>query len=385
VYARTYADGDTTITGSTISGNSAGTDSAYGYGGGIALISFSATSTVYGSTISGNTAYQSGGGLHTRAFDGTVEITNSTISGNLAAGDGGGVYGYTYSDGTTAICHSTVTNNTADVDDIDGGTGGGLSLAGNGDALLANTIVAGNRIGDGSDNDVAATLDAASAFNLIGVDAGVTGVSHSVGGNQVGTIAAPIDAMLAPLADRGGPTFTHDLLEGSPAVDAGDPAAMSGVGDTPTSDQRSGLFVRVSGAAIDIGASELQPLVVHPGDGNLDGFVDYDDFDILMMYWGDDPAADPPGSPYNGDFNNDGKVGDLDYLVWAANFGAVPTPVGEPAGVADADEGTSLAAVASEQLAPLAIQSAIARRDPAAYDWMLRRAFDSVLEELDDE
>ena len=38
-------------------------------------------------------------------------------------------------------------------------------------------------------------------------------------GNIVG-----VDPMLGPLQDNGGPTWTHALLPGSPAIDAGDPA-----------------------------------------------------------------------------------------------------------------------------------------------------------------
>jgi len=34
-----------------------------------------------------------------------------------------------------------------------------------------------------------------------------------------------IDPLLGSLADNGGPTLTHALLAGSPAINAGDPAA----------------------------------------------------------------------------------------------------------------------------------------------------------------
>jgi hypothetical protein len=37
-------------------------------------------------------------------------------------------------------------------------------------------------------------------------------------GDQINT-----DPLLGPLQDNGGPTFTHELLKGSPAIDAGDP------------------------------------------------------------------------------------------------------------------------------------------------------------------
>ena len=55
--------------------------------------------------------------------------------------------------------------------------------------------------------------------------------STNLGGSLIGTAAAPIDPLLGPLADNGGPTLpdgskmlTHALLPGSPAINAGDPA-----------------------------------------------------------------------------------------------------------------------------------------------------------------
>ena len=43
-------------------------------------------------------------------------------------------------------------------------------------------------------------------------------------GNQIGNAATPIDPLLGPLFDNGGPTRTHVPLVGSPVIDAGDPA-----------------------------------------------------------------------------------------------------------------------------------------------------------------
>jgi hypothetical protein len=56
------------------------------------------------------------------------------------------------------------------------------------------------------------------------------------------------DAMIGPLANRGGSTPTISLLPWSPAVDAGDTAAA------PMSDQRG--HPRPAGSAADIGAFE---------------------------------------------------------------------------------------------------------------------------------
>ena len=76
-------------------------------------------------------------------------------------------------------------------------------------------------------------------------------------GDQINT-----DPMLGPLQDNGGPTFTHALLTGSPAIDAGKNFAIG------TTDQRGPDFVRAfddpsiananGGDGTDIGAFEVQ-------------------------------------------------------------------------------------------------------------------------------
>ena len=75
-------------------------------------------------------------------------------------------------------------------------------------------------------------------------------------GNLVG-----VSPNLGPLADNGGLTQTHALLDGSPAIDAGDP----GIGfDASEFDQRDAPSARVvdgevNGLRIDIGAYEFNP------------------------------------------------------------------------------------------------------------------------------
>src|SRR5207247_4075922 len=60
------------------------------------------------------------------------------------------------------------------------------------------------------------------------------------------------DPMLGPLQDNGGSTFTHELLSGSPAINAGDPSFTP----PPDYDQRGPGFPRVVNGRIDIGAFE---------------------------------------------------------------------------------------------------------------------------------
>src|SRR4029077_15187877 len=61
-----------------------------------------------------------------------------------------------------------------------------------------------------------------NGYNIIGNNADA--VISSQPTDQIGTPAAPIDPLLGPLANNGGPTLTHALQAGSPAIDHGDPA-----------------------------------------------------------------------------------------------------------------------------------------------------------------
>jgi len=60
--------------------------------------------------------------------------------------------------------------------------------------------------------------------------------------------------MLGLLEHNGGPTFTHALLPGSPAIDAGDPNFTP----PPFFDQRGPGHHRVVNGRIDIGSFEVQ-------------------------------------------------------------------------------------------------------------------------------
>lgn len=73
-------------------------------------------------------------------------------------------------------------------------------------------------------------------------------------GDQINT-----DPLLGPLQDNGGPTFTHALLTGSPAIDAGDPNFNPDSFYPPmVYDQRGTGFNRVVNGRVDIGAFEVQ-------------------------------------------------------------------------------------------------------------------------------
>jgi hypothetical protein len=90
--------------------------------------------------------------------------------------------------------------------------------------------------------------------NLIGDGSGIITEGGLPSSDLVGTPDHPIDPRLAPLAKNGGPTQTHALLAGSPAIDHGDNT------DAPATDQR-GLARPRDGdgngsSIVDIGAFE---------------------------------------------------------------------------------------------------------------------------------
>ncbi len=182
---------------------------------------------------------------------GTVTVTNSTISGNIAEGtneiqgDGGGRRQIGYEGGggilnagVLTVANSTITNNYAVT-----GAGGGINTYNSTTTMqLSNSILANNTSG----GDL--TRTASGNYNLV-QDASygtLTGTNNITGQ----------DALLGPLANNGGPTQTHALLAGSPAINAGDPNFNTA--NTPY-DQRGIGYARKSGSAIDIGAFEVQP------------------------------------------------------------------------------------------------------------------------------
>jgi hypothetical protein len=101
-----------------------------------------------------------------------------------------------------------------------------------GSPVLHNTLIAGNFGGatGTTRDDVRGALNPGGDYNLIGDGTGMSGLSNGVNGNLVGSADAPIDPLLGPLQNNGGPTLTHALQAGSPALNAGDPAQL-GVAD----------------------------------------------------------------------------------------------------------------------------------------------------------
>jgi CSLREA domain-containing protein len=138
-------------------------------GGGGIYNNFSSVLDVTGSTVSGNEG-RDGGGI---GSTGLATIVNTTISGNRSRARAGGL---DHQNSTMTVAHSTIVDNTSDVDGIGAdGYGGGVFFYGDHGALtLSHTIVANNSNGSGSGPDCAASpgrLPITSiGYNLIGND-----------------------------------------------------------------------------------------------------------------------------------------------------------------------------------------------------------------------
>jgi hypothetical protein len=214
----------------TVSGNAVDRD-----GGGIVNLGVATLTSV---TVSGNNADLSGGGIFTGGAvvtGASTTLTNVTVSGNHANGFGGGIQ----DSATSVLTNVTVSGNSTTA----AASGGGIASAGS--TRLVNVLVAGN-------------TSSGVADNCNGV---VTSLGHNLDSGSTCALAGPGDLGntapgLGPLQDNTGPTWTHALLEGSPAIDAGSGDAC------PPADQRG--VARPQGASCDIGAYEASSTAPPP-------------------------------------------------------------------------------------------------------------------------
>ena len=248
-----------TLNNCSVSGNSAAQ-----FGGGIVNNSFgsgSATLTINNCSVSGNSSSFGGGGIFSDGRGGSVIVTinNSTLSGNSAPGPGSGIWNDGNSGSATLTIKNSTLSNSAAVNSggifNDGAGGSGLVTIG--DTIL-KTGTSGQNIYNSSNGTVISL-----GYNLSD-DAGVTNAGGTGALNATGD-QTNTDPMLGPLAYYGGPTPTHILLAGSPAIDKG--KNFSGA----TNDQRGPGFARTVGSAAvtggdgtDIGAFERQANDIDP-------------------------------------------------------------------------------------------------------------------------
>ena len=215
------------------------TDNFAEYGG---AISNSYDLTIVDSSFTGNEAEMRGGAIYSQGSDNNSDlliqnstintnrgvyaaidnlgnseltVTNSTISGNSSYG----IFNSAVS--SASIMYSTIVNN----QEI-----GVYSVSS--DIQIGNSIIANNSLSD---------CVLSSGYNFYGVNLDTDGTCPGPG------LLITANPLLGPLADNGGPTQTHALAFGSPAIDAA-------TGGCPGTDQRG--EGRPGGAECDLGAYE---------------------------------------------------------------------------------------------------------------------------------
>jgi hypothetical protein len=223
--------GGVTMMNSTVSGNMA-RDSGGGLSGG---------GTIINSTFSGNTA-GNGGGLNGNAI-----VINSTFSGNDANANGSGIY---HSGGTMGLYNVTIASNTANADATGFGFGGGIENA-SGTVSFQNTIISNNiNVTLLSGHPLANPEDCSGTLTSNGYNIVSDTTDCTINGSFIQG-----DPSVGALQDNGGPTQTRSLLNGSAAINAGNPGGCTdNLGAILTIDQRG--YTRLASGRCDIGAFE---------------------------------------------------------------------------------------------------------------------------------
>jgi hypothetical protein len=222
--------GDATITQSAILENSA---SAYG---------------------GSQDRYVSGGGIINH---GTLVVSDTTISGNTSPFMGGGVSNL----GDLTMNHVTVSRN-----DPAGvlvycteNYYGSVNLA---PTWIIRSIISGNP----GEYEVELGGAIAECVNGLAVDgnnifgmSGDAGVNFPIGSSDI-VPSVGLGSILAPLAENGGPTLTHALVPGSPAIDAAPSAACANQTDQRGYPRNANGNGSPSNRECDIGAYEYNAL-----------------------------------------------------------------------------------------------------------------------------
>jgi len=203
-------------------------------------------------TFAYNKADSNGGAIANEL--GRVEIYNSTLSNNYAGGHGGAFFQRSVNSYIpyTFVYSSTIVENYAVL------TGGGFTSTfvdyrDTAKLEFASSIIAKNTSSISYGHDIARGLSSrcymlSKGNNLVGNSdsSGFQAVTGDILGNSKGVL----DPKTGPLKDNGGPTPTHALGCGSPALDFGDPFHLLSY------DQRG--YNRKHGGVADIGSFETQ-------------------------------------------------------------------------------------------------------------------------------
>jgi len=280
--------------------------------------------TIKDSLIDNNQG-QNGGGIYTYQNNTSLHIINSTISQNLAKQDGGGIY----AQGPVRLENVTITQNTADYDDFEGGTGGGIYINDFTVVTAKNSIIHGNslpcppgvplcfRNGRNCDDTQSGTIGIESlGWVMVGNDDNCP-LTNLTGENNYVSSAIP---KLGPLTLLGGLHPVHPIIGEGSEADGGDP-------DGCTYEYNLGDNI------IDVPLDFDQRGMTRPLDSDTNIF-DGNSCDIgayEAVCFGDDPDGDYVGSqcdvcpndfdPLQEDSNDDG-IGDAcsDDLIFYNGF-----------------------------------------------------------------
>jgi len=250
-----------TLNDCVINGNVTGND-----GGGICNdgTGGAAIMGITNSTVSSNSATHGAGICNDGRMKGAtlLQINNTTFNDNSAGDDAGAILNIADTKGTATLSNCTISGNSAQ------SFGGGINnLAG---LTVSNTTFSGNSASFGGSIAIGNPVTVSIGDTVLNAGA-MGGTIYNDGGIVIsrgynlssddagGYLNGPGDQLntnplLGSLQDNGGPTLTHALLPGSPAIDTGDPNFTP----PPDYDQRGPGFDRVVNGRIDIGSFEVQ-------------------------------------------------------------------------------------------------------------------------------
>lgn len=253
----------------------------------------SLTNSLNGCTFDHNEAtgngagiYVSGGGTH------TYTMLNCTLSQNATStGRGGGIYLSSGGFQLSEIRHCTIYNNTAQ-------NGGGVATAS--DLRLINSILA-RSVGSPD-----LWLQGSTPQLVMNVH----NIVQTCTGTNCPSFYTTVDPQLGPLQNNGGPTYTHQLLSTSPALDAGDPSYSP----TPNVDQRG----TNRDALPDIGGFEG----VGPAPVTLVGFSGRQVDSGILLSW--ETASELENRGFSIERRSDGHI--WQSIGWVAGMGTTDMP-----------------------------------------------------------
>ncbi|MEZ4768207.1 MAG: right-handed parallel beta-helix repeat-containing protein [Caldilineales bacterium] len=205
-------------------------------------------------TLRGNSA-RLGGGVYNFDSGGTIE--NSTLSGNTATEQGGAIY---LRSGAPPFYSGVIINlNNSTVTDSSAPFGAGLYIQSDAPPdppYAVATLRPHNSIMAAQDNGADCVIVGPALIESQGYNIeSATSCGFTATGDQQNVTAAMLN--LAPLANNGGPTWTHALTSGSAAIDQGNcPNVAADQRGYPRPIDQPGVPNAADGC--DVGAFELQ-------------------------------------------------------------------------------------------------------------------------------